>query len=86
MNSTEKRKYAEEILQNPIFYDTLEKMKSDAISSMLNLKWDAEGDALRRKAVLEIELIEGIISKFKFMVNLDQSKVGKSTKHKGVAT
>lgn len=86
MTDSDKKIYAEEILQNPLFCDILNQMKNDAVSSCMNLKWDQDGDALRRRNLLKIELIEEIFSKFVFYKNRDQSKIKKPSKNKGDAT
>lgn len=80
MNSNDKRKYAEEILHNPLFCDIMQLIKDEAIGCMMNVKWDAEGDAIRRRETLRIQLVDEVISKFSFMVKLDQSKMSKTTK------
>lgn len=56
--------FAENLLNNPLFCATIEKIKKNAINSMKNAPWNAEGDSLRRREMLRIELIEELRKQF----------------------
>lgn len=79
-NSTEKKYYAEEILRNPIFHDTLNKIKNDAIEKMKGLEWNDDGDAERRKLTLKLDIVDEISKQFEIMRVSDQAANVKADK------
>ncbi|MEM6603679.1 MAG: hypothetical protein AAF621_06475 [Pseudomonadota bacterium] len=80
ITSSDKRRYAEEILKNPIFIALMQQMHDHCVLSLKNLPWDDIGDAQRRKLSLKIEIIEEISRQFEIAILSDQAKVNKADK------
>lgn len=78
MSPSDRKHYAQEILSNPLFCDTIEKIKENAVSVILSLPWDDQGDAERRKEALKIKLADEIRQQFEIAIISDQAKEKRS--------